>query len=141
MKKSASSDRQTNGLDALRQKAEEKLRTQIERLQKLSSQDIRDLVHELGTHQIELEIQNEELRRAQEELEASRSRYSELYDYAPVGYFTFDARGLLQEVNLTAAQLLGAERGWLLNKPFVRFIAEAGDREIFTRHCEEVLQK
>src|SRR5512141_2191393 len=99
-------------LPALRMKAEKKLKDQMERLQKLSSQDMRDLVHELGTHQIELEIQNEELRRAQEELEESRSRYSELYDYAPVGYFIFDARGLLQEVNLTGAQLLGAERGW-----------------------------
>ena len=128
-------------LPALRIRAEKKLKDQIERLQKLSSQDIRDLVHELGTHQIELEIQNEELRRAQEELEASRSRYSELYDYAPVGYFTFDARGLVQEVNLTGAQLLGTERGWLLTKPFVRFTAEAGDREIFTKHLEEVLQK
>jgi len=141
MKKSASSDRQTNGLDALRQKAEQKLRTQIERLQKLSSQDIRDLVHELGTHQIELEMQNEELRRAQEELEASRSRYAELYDFAPVGYFTFDKDGLIREVNLTGAQLLGIERGLLLNKPFVGFIAEAGDREIFSKYREEILQK
>ena len=137
MKKQTISD----DLPALRIKAEKKLKDQMERLQKLSSEDMRDLVHELGTHQIELEIQNEELRRAQEELEASRSRYSELYDYAPVGYFTFDARGLLQEVNLTGAQLLGTERGRLLNQPFVRFIAEAGDREIFTKHCEEVLQK
>ncbi len=137
MKKQTLSD----DLSALRIKAEKKLKDQMERLQKLSSEDMRDLVYELGTHQIELEIQNEELRRAQEELEASRSRYTELYDYAPVGYFTFDARGLLQEMNLTGAQLLGTERGRLLNQPFVRFIAEAGDREIFTKHCEEVLQK
>jgi hypothetical protein len=73
MKKQTLSD----DLSALRIKAEKKLKDQMERLQKLSSGDMRDLVHELGTHQIELEIQNEELRRAQEELEASRSRYSD----------------------------------------------------------------
>jgi len=137
MKQFPLSNRQTDSLTALRQKAEEKLRTQIERLQKLSSKDIRDLVHELGTHQIELEMQNEELRRAQEELEASRSRYAELYDFAPVGYFTFDKDGLIREANLAGAQLLGIERRLLINKPFVGFIAEAGDREIFRKHWNE----
>ena len=137
MKQFPLSNRQTDSLTALRQKAEEKLRTQIERLQKLSSKDIRDLVHELGTHQIELEMQNEELRRAQAELEASRSRYAELYDFAPVGYFTFDKDGLIREANLAGAQLLGIERRLLINKPFVGFIAEAGDREIFRKHWNE----
>jgi len=137
MKQFPLSNRQTDSLTALRQKAEEKLRTQIERLQKLSSKDIRDLVHELGTHQIELEMQNEELRRAQAELEASRSRYAELYDFAPVGYFTFDKDGLIREANLAGAQLLGIERRLLINKPFVGFIAEAGDREVFRKHWNE----
>ncbi len=137
MKQFPLSNRQTDSLTALRQKAEEKLRSQIERLQKLSSKDIRDLVHELGTHQIELEMQNEELRRAQAELEASRSRYAELYDFAPVGYFTFDKDGLIREANLAGAQLLGIERRLLINKPFVGFIAEAGDREIFHKHWNE----
>ena len=137
MKQFPLSNRQTDSLTALRQKAEEQLRTQIERLQKLSSKDIRDLVHELGTHQIELEMQNEELRRAQAELEASRSRYAELYDFAPVGYFTFDKDGLIREANLAGAQLLGIERRLLINKPFVGFIAEAGDREVFRKHWNE----
>ena len=137
MKQFPLSNRQTDSLTALRQKAEEKLRTQIERLQKLSSKDIRDLVHELGTHQIELEMQNEELRRAQEELEASRSRYAELYDFAPVGYFILDKDGMIREMNLTCALLLGVERGLLLNKPFVSFIGRPEDKNIFFKHREE----
>lgn len=88
------------------------------------------LVHELEAHQIELEMQNKELRRAQEELELSRNKYAELYDFAPVGYFTFDTDGLIKEVNLAGAQLLGIERRLLANKPFNSFIADAkGERD------------
>jgi PAS domain S-box-containing protein len=137
MKKSPA---QTDSLAALRRKAEEKLRTQVERLQKLSSQDIRSLVQELGTHQIELEMQNEELRRAQEELEASRSRYAELYDFAPVGYFILDKDSLIREMNLTCALLLGIERGSLINKPFVGFLAGPEDKNIYFKHREEASQ-
>ena len=86
-------------------------------------------------------MQNAELRRAQEELELSRNKYVELYDFAPVGYFTFDAHGLIEGVNLTGAHLLGIERGLLLKRPFISFIAEAADRKIFLKHCEEVFQK
>jgi PAS domain S-box-containing protein len=143
MNKTPSSDRdkQTDNFASLRRKAEEKLRTQLERLKELSARDIQELVHELGTHQIELEMQNEELRNARDELESSRNQYAELYDFAPVGYFTIDAQGLIEGVNLTGAQLLGIERGLLLKRPFISFIAEAADREIFSKHLEEVFQK
>ncbi len=126
---------------SLRRKAEEKLRTQLERLQQLSARDIQELVHELGTHQIELEMQNEELRIVRDELESSRNQYAELYDFAPVGYFTIDAQGLIEGANLTGAHLLGIERGSLLKRPFISFIAEVADREIFSKHCSEVFQK
>ena len=96
---------------------------------------------ELETQQVELEMQNEELLRAREELELSRNKYAELYDFAPVGYFTFDARGVIREVNLTGAQLLGIERRLLANKPFTSFIADADGREIFSSHLESVLQR
>ncbi len=98
-------------------------------------------LHELQVHQVELEMQNAELRQAQEELELSRNTYAELYDFAPVGYFTFDARGLIREVNLTGAQLLGIERQQLANKPFISFIADADGREIFSSHLESVLKR
>ncbi|MBT1074720.1 sigma-54 interaction domain-containing protein [Geobacter grbiciae] len=99
------------------------------------------LVHELEVNQIELEMQNAELRRAREELEVSLNKYAELYDFAPVGYFTFDARGVIREVNLAGAQLLGIERRQLVNKPFAGFIADAGDREIFSNHLALALQR
>jgi PAS domain S-box-containing protein len=76
----------------------------------------------LRVHQIELEMQNEELSRAQEELEASRARYFDLYDLAPVGYFTLSEEGLILEANLTAAKLLGVPRGALVKQPFSSFI-------------------
>ena len=128
-------------LSSLRKQAEKKLKEQMERLKKLSALDVRDLVHELGTHQIELEMQNEELRRSREELEISSSRYAELYDFAPVGYFTVDSEGLIREANLTGAHLVGIERGLLRNKPFVGFIAEAEDRKIYFKYREELLRK
>ncbi|MDP1572574.1 MAG: response regulator [Vicinamibacterales bacterium] len=80
------------------------------------------LVHDLRVHQIELEMQNEELRRAQVEIETSRARYFDLYDLAPVAYFTIGEHGLIQEANLTAARLLGVDRGTLVGQPFTRFI-------------------
>jgi len=96
---------------------------------------------ELEAQQIELEMQNEELRRIQVELEFSRNKYTELYDFAPVGYFTFDAHGIIREVNLNGAQLLGIERGVLTGKPFAGFIVDAEGRELFSSHLETVLHR
>jgi len=103
--------------------------------------ETRRLVHELEVHQIELELQNSELRRVQQELELSRNKYAEQYDFAPVGYFTFDTAGLIREVNFAGAQLLGIERRMLASKPFSSFIDDAEGREIFSRHLENVLHE
>ena len=92
-----------------------------------------------GVHQIELEMQNDELRRAQLEIEASRSRYADLYDYAPVGYLTFDARGLVTRANLTACGLLGIERSLLVEKPFALFI-HPESQDLFYLHKQKVLE-
>ena len=81
------------------------------------------LLHELQVHQVELELQNEELRRAQVELEAAHARYVELYDSAPVGYFTVDSDGCFTSANLTCATMLGCDRASLLSRPFARFVA------------------
>jgi PAS domain S-box-containing protein len=105
-------------------------------LKKLSSGDVQSLVHELEVHQIELEMQNEELRRVQHELEEARNRYSDLYDFAPIGYFTFDKNGSILEVNLTGAKKLGRERGNLIKKPFSLYIH--GNKDIFSSHIREV---
>jgi PAS domain S-box-containing protein len=103
--------------------------------------ELRRAQEELETQQVELEIQNEELLRAREELELSRNKYAELYDFAPLGYFTFDTRGVIREANLSGAQLLGIERQLLVNKPFISFIADAEGKEIFSSHLETVLQR
>ena len=73
-------------------------------------------------HEIELEMQNEELRRSQETLEESRNEYAELYDFSPVGYLTLDKKGLVTRANLTACSLLGIKRSLLLEKPFSGFV-------------------
>ncbi|MDO9424128.1 MAG: EAL domain-containing protein [Methylobacter sp.] len=78
---------------------------------------------DLRIHQIELEMQNEELLRARAALETSRSRYLNLYEFAPVGYLTLNSEGNIIEINLTAATLLGEERNKLLNRYFIDLIA------------------
>ena len=88
-----------------------------------------------------LELHNEELRRVQEELAISRTKFSKLYDFAPVAYFTFDARGVILEVNLTGATLIGIERQLLVNSPFVSLIADAESRDRFAGHLENVVQQ
>ena len=94
---------------------------------------------ELETQQIELEMQNEELRRVQHELELSRNKFAELYDFAPVGYFSFDTAGTIRELNVIGAQLLGLEKRQLSGQPFAGFIADADGREVFTNHLESVM--
>ena len=81
------------------------------------------IVHELQVHQIELEMQNEELKRARGALEESRDKYEDLYDFAPVGYFTLTSKGEVAEVNLAGAALLGVERPRLVGRGLGRFVA------------------
>ncbi len=125
---------------ALRKKALKKLKEQAGRLPELSSKDTQHLISELGTHQIELEMQNEELRKAQAELDASRRKYADLYDFSPVGYFTFDRRGVILDVNLTGASQIGVDKRELLKKPFSFFLADGEDRKTFADHRAAVLR-
>jgi PAS domain S-box-containing protein len=121
----------------LRKRAEGKLKSQITKPRVISDKETLKLIHELQVHQIELEMQNDELRKAQSELEESRTKYSDLYDFAPVGYFTFDKHGLILGANLTAAKELGIERGGLINKPFRTYIVTE-DRKLFDSHMQKV---
>lgn len=109
--------------EALRHRADEILQAlKPEPLGELSPMDARRVIHELRVHQIELELQNEELRRTQESLEASRSRYFDLYDLAPVSYFTVSEEGTILEVNLTGSRLLDVARTALVGRPLNLFI-------------------
>ena len=89
------------------------------------SDDRHRLIHELQVHQIELEMQNEELKSARVELEEALRRYSDLYDFAPVGYLSLDAGGTIRNANLTAARLLVIDRAQLIGKPFGRFVSDS----------------
>jgi PAS domain S-box-containing protein len=117
----------------LRQRAEEKLKDatvdSIE-LSGMSPEKIAGLIHELQVHQIELEMQNDELRRVQVELEKTRDKYSHLYDFAPVGYLTISDKGIILEANLSCANMLGIERQSLIGMPFSHFIFK-DDQDIF----------
>ena len=116
-------------LETLRQRAEDIFRGQKASSQKddlpLSVEAMQKTVHELRVHQIELEMQNEELRRAQLELDASRERYFDLYDLAPVAYCTVNEHGLILEANIAAATLLGVARSSLVGQRISRFIVKA----------------
>src|SRR5688572_28497551 len=90
----------------LRQEAENIVQGRLPNLPNLTPDDIQRLIYDLQVHQIELQLQNEELQRTQVELWEARNRYADLYNFAPVGYFTLDAQGAIVEANLTGAILL-----------------------------------
>jgi PAS domain S-box-containing protein len=121
----------------LRRRAEDVFREKAagipENLEALSPEETRHTLHELRVYQIELEMQNEELRRAQAELDASRVRYFDLYDLAPVGYCTLSEAGLILEANLTAATLLGVARSTLIKQPLTSLILRE-DQDVYYRH-------
>jgi PAS domain S-box-containing protein len=107
----------------------------------LPLEDSRQMLYELRVHQIELEMQNEELRRTQIELDISRARYFDLYDLAPVSYFTVsEATGLLLEANLAGATLLGLARSELVGKPMTRFIVSE-DQDSYYRYRQQIVTR
>ena len=121
----------------LRREAGRTLKSGMLPPKEMPNEDAQRLIHELRVHQIELEMQNEELRNVQTQLEESRARYADLYDFAPLSYFTFDEQGRIMEVNLTGAKQLGIERGNLINIPFVTIVVES-DWKGFFSHLKKV---
>jgi PAS domain S-box-containing protein len=94
------------------------------------------VLHELETYQIELEMQNRELLESREALDESHDRFVNLYDFAPIGYTTFDEFGVMKELNLTMASMLGVERRWLVDRSFSPWILGA-DLPVFRRHIKK----
>ena len=117
----------------LRRRAEERLRAKKAEAAAPTKEDALRLLHELQVHQIELELQNEELRGSRAEVEAGLERYTELYDFAPVGYVTLGRDGSIRQLNLAGASMLGAERARLSGRRFGDFVGEAdrGDFQAF----------
>ena len=107
--------------------------------EQLDAAAMRRTLHELQVYQIELEMQNEELREAQVALEVERTRYLDLYDLSPVGYLTLGQTGEILQLNLKAADLLGLPRSQLVNKPLRRFIAKE-DRDAHYLFTQQILQ-
>jgi len=124
---------------ALRKQAEALLRVTKRDVAAMPVTDVQQLVSVLQIKQIELETQNEELRRTQVELETARDRYRDLYDFSPVGHLTLDTSGTIVEANLSAATLLGLTRQELVGQPLARFV-EPEDQAIFQRHCQDVVE-
>lgn len=131
---------ETEDSGKLRRIAEEKARLDEDAVLKtLTIDDARLMFHELRVYQIELEMQNEELRRTQHELEISRSRYFDLYNLAPVGYLTLSEQGLVIEVNLAATGMLGLERNKILKKPISKFIYPE-DQDLYYLHRRKLFE-
>ena len=121
----------------MRQRAEklqsERAAQSHENLDDLTPEQIHHMLHELRVHQIELEMQNEELRTAEARIEAERARYFRLFELAPVGYCTMNELGLITKANLALARLLGRTRAELLKKPMTNFI-RPDDQDVFYMH-------
>jgi PAS domain S-box-containing protein len=102
-------------------------------------EDINELIQELEIHQIELEMQNEELRQAQLDLETARDKYTDLYDFAPVGYFSISDKGLILDANLVGAKMLGVERGKLTGMRLSQFITK-DYQDVFYLHRQKLFE-
>jgi len=129
----------------LRQKAEELLKLKLVKTDKpVPETDVKKLLHELQVHQIELEMQNEELRQAYETAETALKKYTMLYDLSPMGYLTLEIDGTIEELNFTAADMLGERRFSLAGSNFILFVAEGSKpefnnflRKVFASHTKE----
>jgi PAS domain S-box-containing protein len=136
----ASKNETTDKFAELRKRAQDFLKKKGDPKTVMFVEDVQRLVHELDTYQIELELQNDDLREAQIQLDDSRQRFSDLYDFAPVGYLTISDRGLIMECNLQAARMLGVERESLVDKPLGTFIIP-DDQGIYLLHRQRLLKE
>lgn len=120
-----------NGIER-RKLLREQAESIVENLLADRNQPVEILMHELLVHKVELEMQNEELRRANIEMEEARDHYKNLYELAPISYIIINRKGLINSINLTGAALLGVDRGKLINCRFSTFVADV-DKDRW--HC------
>jgi PAS domain-containing protein len=122
----------------LRKKAEKLLKEKQKKVVRpVMEADVKKLLHELQVHQIELEMQNEELRQANETAETALKNYTMLYDFAPLGYFTLDSNGCIHELNFTGAEMFGEKRFSLINSNFRLFVSE-DSKSVFDNFLSKV---
>ena len=121
----------------LRIKAEGILKEKQEMETQVIEADVKKLLHELQVHQIELEMQNEELLLASEKAETALKKYTMLFDFSPLGYFTLEKDGSISELNFTGAEMLGDRRFSLVNSNFKLFVSEESIPE-FNRFLKRV---
>jgi len=122
--------------ETLRQKAEQLLKKKSARTgPSLSEFEMTKLIHELEVHQIEMEMQNDELQLTKQQAVASADKYSELYDFAPSGYFTLSTDGEIKELNICASHMLGKERAHLINRT-LSFFVSSDTRPMFNLFLE-----
>ena len=123
----------------LKKQAQEFINKNPSTIENIPPMDTRQLIEDLQVHQVELEMQNEELRRLQQNLEKTRDKYSDLYDFSPVSYFTMNEKGIILEANLTAAAMVGVARGLLIDRSFSDFIVR-DDQDVFYIHRRKLCE-
>jgi PAS domain-containing protein len=121
----------------LRRRAEDRSAQSLHYIETQTPEQIQETLHELRVHQIELEMQNEELRRAQSKLEAERARYFAFYNLSPVGFLTLSRQGLILEANSIVAAMLGTDIITLIKQPISRFIFKE-DQDAYYLHCKRL---
>jgi len=124
----------------LQQRAEEMLDRLSNKSSEISTLELSELIHRLRVHEIELQLQNEELLKTQYELRQSLKKYNELYDFAPAGHFSFTPKGAILEMNYSAAFMLGRDRSKLINKPFILFLPKEY-HTVFFLHLQKVVEE
>lgn len=128
-------------LDDIRKRAEAMQRKSGAELSVMSSTEIEKLVYEFQVHQIELELQNEELKRTHDELSASRDDFARLYDFSPVAYLRLDKEDIIKKTNIAATQLLGCSKEMLINKKFGKFIHPSDQDDYYFFIHDLLMQK
>lgn len=119
--------------EQLRKRAEARVTRSLGLLKVITLDKAKELLHELEVHQIELEMQNEELREAHHHLEEVKDQYTDLFDFAPIGYLVLDKKGVILNINLTACDLLGIERAIIKGKPLSAYMRSGESRILFLK--------